>query len=44
VKVAIKVAGARSLSIHKSISPLHAAPTLPVPSPPAIPAPKPICP
>jgi hypothetical protein len=43
VKVAIKVAGARSLSIHKSISPLHAAPTLPVPSPPALPAPKPIC-
>ena len=43
VKVSIKVAGTRSLSIHKSIAPLRAAPSLPVPSPPARPAPKPIC-
>ncbi len=43
VKISIKVAGTRSLSIRKSIAPLAAAPVLPVPSPPARPKPKPIC-
>jgi hypothetical protein len=44
VKISITVAGSRTLSIHKSIAPLGAAPSLPVPSPPARPAPKPMCP
>jgi hypothetical protein len=44
VDVSIKVAGAQSLSIHESIVPLKQAPPLPVPSPPALPRPKPICP
>jgi hypothetical protein len=43
VRISIEVAGARSLSIHKSIAPHGDAPPLPVPSPPALPAPKPIC-
>jgi hypothetical protein len=43
VKISINVRGARSLSIHKSIAPLGDAPSLPVPSPPSRPAPKPIC-
>jgi hypothetical protein len=44
VEITIRVAGSRSLSIHKSIAPLRTAPALPVPAPPARPAPKPICP
>jgi hypothetical protein len=44
VRISIEVEGARSLSIHKAIAPLGEAPALPVPSPPARPAPKPICP
>jgi hypothetical protein len=44
VVVSIRVAGSRSLVIHKSIAPLRAAPALPVPAPPARPEPKPLCP
>ena len=43
VEISIRVAGTRALTIHKSVAPLRAAPRLPVPSPPARPAPKPIC-
>jgi hypothetical protein len=43
VEISIRVSGTRALSIHKSIAPLAVAPTLPVPSPPAVPKPKPIC-
>jgi hypothetical protein len=43
VKVTIKVTGAQSLSIHKSIAPLVKAPALPVPAPPRRPVPKPLC-
>ena len=43
VEISIEVRGTRSLSIHKSIAPLGDAPALPVPSPPAVPKPKPLC-
>jgi hypothetical protein len=43
VDISIKVGGRRPLSIRKSITPLAQAPQLPVPPPPARPAPKPIC-
>jgi hypothetical protein len=41
--VTIMVAGAQSLSIHKSVTPLSKAPALPVPLPPLRPVPKPLC-
>ena len=41
--VSIRVTGAQSLSIRKSITPLAKAPPLPVPPPPHQPAPKPLC-
>jgi hypothetical protein len=43
VKVSIEVTGKERMSVKQSIVPLRAAPSLPVPSPPARPAPKPMC-
>jgi hypothetical protein len=43
VKISIEVTGAQRMSIEKTITPLARAPELPVPSPPAVPVPKPLC-
>jgi hypothetical protein len=41
--VTIVVKGAEHLTVHKSVTPLAAAPDLPVPSPPGQPVPTPLC-
>jgi hypothetical protein len=43
VKTSIEVTGSQRMSVRKTITPLTQAPPLPVPSPPALPQPKPLC-
>ena len=43
VRITIAIRGARSLSIHKTITPLAQAPALPVAPVPNVPRPKPLC-
>jgi hypothetical protein len=43
VEMSIRVGGTRPFTIHEAIVPLHRAPKLPIPPPPAVPAPKPLC-
>jgi len=43
VQIHITVAGAQAMHIGKTITPLVNAPELPVPTPPAVPVPKPMC-
>ncbi|HZT17051.1 MAG TPA: hypothetical protein VFA19_14015 [Gaiellaceae bacterium] len=43
VSVTVDVRGSRSMSFHKTITPLHKAPALPVQPPPVIPRPTPMC-
>jgi hypothetical protein len=42
-KVTVVVKGKEAMVIHKSVTPLHAPPKLPVAPPPGQPAPKPLC-
>ena len=44
VRVTVRVAGKSPFTIHKTITPLLEAPKLPIPTSPAPPVPKPLCP